>query len=187
MASTNVFQATQSDLPLPDSSPHSFDSSSYFLSLPFSDAFLIDPSGNPIKVQRSYSTLGSSELFLFDISFGSFSFTFACLPSSELLPSSLLRQSLVGLGSRFQKTNRYSISSLTNLAGSSDFDPFDFSDCLDQIDYLIALFLQDLFSSLDLNSSVPFIQIKNFLHEFKYQGQVDSFLNAFYGFYHDLV
>ena len=181
MASTNLSQTSHSLPSQPDS--FVFDSSSYFLSLPFSNELVRDSFGGPVVVNRSLSST-DSETIIFDVSFGPFSLEFACLSSSELLSSNLLCQRLVGFGSRFQKTNRFTISSLTDLAHLSGyFDPVDFSDCLDQVDYLLALFFQDLFASLDLNSSVPFIHLKSFLHEFLYQEQADIFLNSFYDYY----
>ena len=88
--------------------------------------------------------------------------------------------------------DHYRINFLLDLPDSLDFDNNSFRkscctytllESLDQIDYLIALILQDLFTSLDLDNDLPFNHIKNFLHEYYYEGEVNHFLKEFYDYY----
>ncbi|MHA1912343.1 MAG: hypothetical protein ACTSYA_11690, partial [Candidatus Kariarchaeaceae archaeon] len=86
----------------------------------------------------------------------------------------------------------YHINFLLDLPDCPDFDNNSFRgscctytllESLDQVDYLIAIILHDLFTSLNLDKDLPFIHIENFLHEFYYEGQVEHFLKDFYDYY----
>ncbi|MCG3219414.1 MAG: hypothetical protein KAR35_10430 [Candidatus Heimdallarchaeota archaeon] len=157
---------------------------------PFSDELLLDPFGEPIQVRRFFLHNNSdSVLILFEIQINSHLSLELAVLSTFSLSSNHLHRTIVGSRSRFQKFNHYRISYILDLPDTLSTDSFKqnfaFSllGALDQVDYLIALVLEDLFASLILEKEFPFNHIKNFLHEYYYEGHVDHFLKEFYDFY----
>ena len=187
--STNFFgefYSINDDIPLINELP-------YFLTKPFSDDLLLDPFGGSIEIRRFFLQNSSdSDLILFEVQINAHLSLKLAVLSTISHPSNCLLRTLIGSRSRFQKFNYYRINYLLDLperftlASDSlkrNYCSFTLVEALDQVDYLIALVLQDLFTSLDLENDLPFNHIKNFLHEYYYEGHVDHFLKEFYDYY----